>query len=92
MRYVFKNIYGDPKVAPPPLRMMDPSEVVGLMWKNENSVLAELLHGMAQHSSQEAFSEFKRKVQEHEPLESGDQLANLQKSLLWYAPSHHSFI
>eukprot|EP00250_Pteridium_aquilinum_P014016 c21723_g1_i2 orf=471-7637(-) len=83
VRYVFKRIYGDPGAAPPPLRMLKPAEVVALIWKHENSVVADLLHGMSQHISKEDLSEFERKVREHEPSQLGDIEKNLQQSLLW---------
>lgn len=83
VRYVFKKVYGDPEAAPPPLRMLKPSEVVSLVWKHENSVVADLLHGMSQHISKEDLLEFKRKVREHEPSQSGDISKNLQQSLIW---------
>lgn len=80
---MFKKVYGDPEAAPPPLRMLKPSEVVSLVWKHENSVVADLLHGMSQHISKEDLLEFKRKVREHEPSQSGDISKNLQQSLIW---------
>jgi hypothetical protein len=83
VRYIFKKLYGDPKCAPSPLRKLDLSEVVALIWKDKHSIVAEVLHGMAQHTSKEAYSEFMLKVHEHEPLESGNTTANLRESLLW---------
>lgn len=80
---MLKKVYGKPEAAPPPLRMLEPAEVVSLVWKHEKSVVADLLHGMSQHISKEDLLDFKRKVHEHEPSLSGDIANNLQQSLIW---------
>ncbi|KAI5060431.1 hypothetical protein GOP47_0024851, partial [Adiantum capillus-veneris] len=83
VRYVFKRLYGNPALAPPPLKMLKPMEVVSLIWKHENSVVADLLHGMSQHISKEDLLDFKRRVREHEPSQIGNIEKNLQQSLIW---------
>lgn len=83
VRYVFKELYTDSTKAPPPLRKLEPRELISLIWKDENSVVAELLRGMAYNGSKDQMLEFKHKVREHEPAESGNVEKNLQQSLLW---------
>ncbi|MCO5550473.1 hypothetical protein L7F22_003960 [Adiantum nelumboides] len=83
VRYVFKRLYGNPALAPPPLRMLKPAEVVSLIWKHDNSVVADLLHGMSQHIPKEDLLDFKRRVREHEPSQIGNIEKNLQQSLIW---------
>ncbi|KAH7365252.1 hypothetical protein KP509_18G017200 [Ceratopteris richardii] len=83
VRYAFKRIYGNPSLAPPPLRMLKPADVVGLIWKHDNSVVADLLAGVSQFISKEDLQEFKCRLREHEPSQEGNIEKSLQQSLLW---------
>lgn len=77
--------------APPPLRMLEPHELVDFIWKGKDSVVGELLQCMAVHAP-EGLADLTRQIQEHNPPPGGDIEENLRKSLLWYSSPTFAFI
>ncbi|KAG0624404.1 hypothetical protein M758_3G245200 [Ceratodon purpureus] len=83
VRHILAKLYGeDASMAPPPLRMLEPHELVDFIWKGKDSVVGELLQCMAVHAP-EGLADLTRQIQEHNPPPGGDIEENLRKSLLW---------
>ncbi|KAF9663308.1 hypothetical protein SADUNF_Sadunf17G0026700 [Salix dunnii] len=83
VRYVMRCIFGDPKLAPPPLEKLTPEESVSFLWKEEGSLVEELLQCMSPHMDGEMLNGLKSKIYAHDPSDSDDIPTALQKSLLW---------
>ncbi|KAG5226557.1 SET domain-containing family protein [Salix suchowensis] len=83
VRYVMRCIFGDPKLAPPPLEKLTPEESVSFLWKEEGSLVEELLQCMSPHMDGEMLNGLKSKINAHDPSDSDDIPKALQKSLLW---------
>jgi hypothetical protein len=84
VRYILTKLYGQASIAPAPLRMLKPLELVDSIWKGKKSIVAELLQCMAVHAP-EGLQVLTRQIREHDPSQKGDIEGNLRKSLLWYA-------
>ncbi|XP_057838042.2 histone-lysine N-methyltransferase ATXR3 [Cryptomeria japonica] len=82
-RYIIRNIHQDPKKAPPPLRKLDSTELVSLLWKGENSLVEELLRCMANHVDVERLNRLKQQVHMRELSGSKNIEKSLRESLLW---------
>ena len=76
-------IFGDPKLAPPPMEKLTPEESVSFLWKEEGSLVEELLQCMSPHMDGEMLNGLKSKINAHDPSDSDDIPKALQKSLLW---------
>ncbi|KAI9379093.1 hypothetical protein POPTR_017G041100v4 [Populus trichocarpa] len=83
VRYVMRCIFGDPKLAPPPLEKLTPKETVSFLWKEEGSLVEELLQCMSPHMDGEMLNDLKSKIYAHDPSDSDDIPKAIQKSLLW---------
>ncbi|XP_042477330.1 histone-lysine N-methyltransferase ATXR3-like isoform X2 [Macadamia integrifolia] len=83
VRYVMRSLFGDPKKAPPPLKKLNPEEVVSVLWKGEGSLVEELLQCMAPHVEDDLLNALKSKIDLHDPSGSDDLRTALKKSLLW---------
>ncbi|CAK9199570.1 unnamed protein product [Sphagnum troendelagicum] len=82
VRYILTKLYGQASMAPAPLRMLKPLELVDSIWKGKKSIVAELLQCMAVHAP-EGLQVLTRQIREHDPSQKGDIEGNLRKSLLW---------
>lgn len=83
VRHILTKLYGDEaSTAHPPLRMLEPHELVDFIWTGKDSVVGELLQCMAVHAP-EGLEDLTRQIQEHNPPAGGDIEENLRKSLLW---------
>ncbi|KAL2644717.1 hypothetical protein R1flu_012304 [Riccia fluitans] len=80
VRHILMVLYQEPSLAPPPVRRLDPREMVQWIWKNENSVVSELVQSLAPHVKSEALTEFKAAVGRNSPNDSG---CNLHNALVW---------
>lgn len=76
-------IFGDPKIAPPPLEKLSPEAVVSFIWKGQGSFVEELLQCMAPHLEESMLNDFKSKIHARDPSVSDDVQNELQRSLLW---------
>ncbi|KAK9689683.1 hypothetical protein RND81_09G075000 [Saponaria officinalis] len=83
VRYVLRCVFGDPKIAPPPLQKLSPEEVVSVLWNGEGSLVDELLASMASHVDNRMVQDLKMKIRAHDPSGSGNVEKELRKSLLW---------
>eukprot|EP00257_Ricinus_communis_P014901 XP_015572695.1 LOW QUALITY PROTEIN: histone-lysine N-methyltransferase ATXR3 [Ricinus communis] len=83
VRYVMRSLFGDPKKAPPPLERLSPEETVSFIWKEEGSLVDELLQCMAPHVEVDVLNDLKSKICARDPLNSDNIRKELQKSLLW---------
>ncbi|XP_076917425.1 histone-lysine N-methyltransferase ATXR3-like [Bidens hawaiensis] len=83
VRYVMKNVFGDPKRAPPLLERLTSKEVVSHIWKGEGSFVEELIQCIAPHLEDGHLSEIRASIRTHDPSSSDDILAALRKSLIW---------
>ncbi|KAF9589653.1 hypothetical protein IFM89_026787 [Coptis chinensis] len=83
VRYVMRCIYHDPKKAPPPLKKLNPEEVVSVLWKGEGSLVEELLECMVPHTEESLLNDLRSKIHGHDPSGSDDLMGELQNSLLW---------
>nr|XP_024389357.1 uncharacterized protein LOC112288888 isoform X3 [Physcomitrium patens] len=83
VRHILVKLYGEEaSKAPPPLRMLEPHELVKCIWTGKDSIVGELLQCMALHSP-EGLADLTKQIQEHNPPPGGDIEENLRKSLLW---------
>ncbi|XP_024523733.1 histone-lysine N-methyltransferase ATXR3 [Selaginella moellendorffii] len=82
VRYVLRQLFTDPREAPPLLKKLDQKELVSRLWSAENSIVNELLSCMMPHIPADRLAELKRQVQEHTPDERDDG-GSLRESLLW---------
>ncbi|XP_024381473.1 histone-lysine N-methyltransferase ATXR3 isoform X3 [Physcomitrium patens] len=83
VRHVLTKLYGEEaSKASPPLRMLEPHELVDYIWTGKDSVVGELLQCMAVHSP-EGLADLTRQIQDHNPPPGGDIEENLRRSLLW---------
>lgn len=78
-----KNVFGDPKRAPPLLERLAPKEVVSHIWKGEGSFVEELIQCIAPHLEDGHLSEIRSSIRTHDPSSSDDIPAALRKSLIW---------
>ncbi|KAG9454280.1 hypothetical protein H6P81_007184 [Aristolochia fimbriata] len=83
VRYVMRRVFGDPKLAPPPLEKLSPEALVSVLWKGEGSLVEELLQCMAPHMEDDILHELRSKIHAHDPTGSGDLQREIRKSLLW---------
>ncbi|KAL8228458.1 hypothetical protein R6Q57_016042 [Mikania cordata] len=83
VRYVMKNVFGDPKRAPPLLEKLTPQEVVSHIWKGEGSFVDELLRCIAPHLEDGHLNEVRSGIRARDPSFSDDVLGTLRKSLIW---------
>ncbi|KAG6717777.1 hypothetical protein I3842_04G117100 [Carya illinoinensis] len=83
VRYAMRCIFGDPKIAPPPLEKLSPEAVVSFIWKGQGSFVEELLQCMAPHLEESMLNDFKSKIHARDPSVSDDVQNELQRSLLW---------
>nr|XP_043614145.1 histone-lysine N-methyltransferase ATXR3 [Erigeron canadensis]XP_043614146.1 histone-lysine N-methyltransferase ATXR3 [Erigeron canadensis] len=83
VRYVMKNIFGDPKRAPPLLEKLTPKEVASYLWKGEGSVVDELIQCITPHLEDGHLDELRSSIRAHDPSSSDDTQVALRKSLLW---------
>ncbi|XP_068669494.1 histone-lysine N-methyltransferase ATXR3-like isoform X2 [Aristolochia californica] len=83
VRYVMRCVFGDPKLAPPPLEKLSPEALVSVLWKGEGSLIEDLLQCMVPHMEDDISNELRTKIHAHDPTGSGDLQRELRKSLLW---------
>ena len=83
VRYVLRCVFGDPKIAPPPLEKLNPEDLISVLWKGEGSLVEELLQSMTPHTEADLLNELKSKIRAHDPSASDYLNRELQKSLLW---------
>lgn len=82
VRHILAKLYDQASKAPPPLRMLEPHELVEFIWKGKDSVVSELLQCMAVHAP-EGLGDLTKQIREHNPPSGGDIEGNLRKSLIW---------
>ncbi|KAL3697909.1 hypothetical protein R1sor_011985 [Riccia sorocarpa] len=80
VRHILTELYREPSAAPPPVRKLDPREMVQWIWKKQNSVVNELVQSLAPHLKSEALMEFKAAIGRNSPNDNG---VNLHMALLW---------
>ncbi|KAL9243849.1 hypothetical protein vseg_017688 [Gypsophila vaccaria] len=83
VRYVLRCVFGDPKIAPPPLQKLSPEEMVSVLWNGEGSVVGELLASMASHVDNREVHDLKLKIRAHDPSNSDNVEKEIRRSLLW---------
>ncbi|XP_068639387.1 histone-lysine N-methyltransferase ATXR3-like [Aristolochia californica] len=83
VRYVMRCVFGDPKLAPPPLERLSAEALVSVLWKGEGSLIEELLQCMAPHMEDDMVHELRSKIHARDPADSSDLQRELRKSLLW---------
>ncbi|KAL5573213.1 hypothetical protein UlMin_022810 [Ulmus minor] len=83
VRYVMRCVFGDPKMAPPPLERLSPEEAASFLWKGEGSLVEELLESLAPQVDSEMLGDLKFNIRAHDPTGSEDIQKELRKSLLW---------
>ncbi|KAH9323189.1 hypothetical protein KI387_017828, partial [Taxus chinensis] len=82
-RYIISKLFEDPTKAPPPLRKVEATELVSLLWKDEDSLVEELLRCMANYVSEERLNRLKQQVHRRELSGSRNSEKSLRESLLW---------
>ncbi|EFJ04494.1 hypothetical protein SELMODRAFT_432361 [Selaginella moellendorffii] len=60
VRYVLRQLFTDPREAPPLLKKLDQKELVSRLWSAENSIVNELLSCMMPHIPADRLAELKR--------------------------------
>lgn len=83
VRYVMRSVYGDPAQAPPPLKKLNPEEVVSVIWTGEGSLVDELLECMAPHTEKSLLDHLRSEIRQHDPSGSDNLMGEVRKSLLW---------
>ena len=78
-----RRVFGDPKMAPPPLEKLSAEDLVSVLWKGEGSLVEELLQSMVPHMEVDLLNELKSKIRAHDPSASDHLNRELRKSLLW---------
>lgn len=76
-------VFGDPKLAPPPLERLSSEDVVSFIWKGKGSLVDELLQCMAPHMDDGLLNDLKSGIRAHDPSGSDDITGELRKSLIW---------
>ncbi|CAN8232020.1 unnamed protein product [Cochlearia groenlandica] len=83
VRYVMRQVFEDPKNAPPPLERLAPEETVSFIWNGDDSLVDELLQCLSPHVEEGVLNELRSNIRTHDPSGSADVLKELQRSLLW---------